>query len=148
MSPPGLYCWMNRDRFERAFESGLGAKFTPLLERWKQGKPCDCACKALNVSQACTIRDRSQCGDCPLASSCPEGGTVAVKLEWQDTVYGMMAILLQPNCAADEEELNLLEELAGDLAFALHGLRLAGCNDKRPKTPCDWSSRGWRRCCD
>ena len=111
-------------RLASAAEFGLGEAFRPLLEQIERGKLCDCAQGALVTSGACVVKEPTSCDNCPLAVSCRVGQAVAVKLSYQDVTYGVMSTRLQPDFAADEEGLSLLEELADDLAFAFHSLRL------------------------
>ncbi len=109
-----------------ASECGLGADFRLLAEQLKRGEPCYCARQALTGSEACVIENHTACGDCPLSGRwcCGGGRTVAVKLAYQDITYGVMVVLLETDVAADEEERQLIEELAADLAFAFHSRRL------------------------
>jgi signal transduction histidine kinase/ActR/RegA family two-component response regulator len=48
-----------------------------------------------------------------------------VALTHAERVFGFLAVSLPAAALADAEEQELLQEMAGDLAFALHGLRLA-----------------------
>ncbi len=108
----------------RAFEAGLGPGFVELVEQWRNGHLCECAQVALDRPTACVMEDQAQCQECPLKASRREGGTVSVRLAYQETVYGLMAIVRHPDCPTDADERSLLEELAVDLAFALHSLQL------------------------
>jgi len=48
---------------------------------------------------------------------------MAVRLEYRGDVYGLMVASIRGNVSADREEQALFEEVAGDIAFALHSIR-------------------------
>jgi two-component system, cell cycle sensor histidine kinase and response regulator CckA len=64
-----------------------------------------------------------------LAEAGADAGEVVVALTHAEHVFGFLAVSLPAAAIADAEEQELLQEMAGDLAFALHGLRLAREHD-------------------
>ena len=111
-------------RLTSAAEAGLGDSFSIAPAAIRAGGNVRLRRAALAGDGPCVVEDPSFCDRCPLPERCRVGRTVAVKLTWQGVTYGVMAVLLQADVAANEEEQSLLEELAADLAFALHSLRL------------------------
>jgi signal transduction histidine kinase len=49
---------------------------------------------------------------------------VTVRLGYGGKVYGLLSVSIPRDLAADEEEQGLFEEVAGDIAFALHNMEL------------------------
>jgi two-component system, sensor histidine kinase and response regulator len=108
---------------------GLDEGFQTLVERARCGKWHYCGEKTLLQSGAVVIDDPAAvCADCPLAKRYPDGKAMAVRLEYGAKVYGLMAASMTGESTIGSEELGLFEELAGDIAFALHSLQL---EDKR-----------------
>jgi PAS domain S-box-containing protein len=71
------------------------------------------------------IHDReSLCGVCPLASGCWEGASLVSRLQHEDTLFGFIAVALYSTSQVDPEEIDLFQEMAADLAFALHVLQV------------------------
>jgi PAS domain S-box-containing protein len=102
-------------------EAGLGEDFLPLVERLKCGGLTDCGQRALKQSGVVVTEDPiSTCADCPLSSMYDGRGAVTVRLGYGGKVYGLLSVSIPRDLTADEEERALFEEVAGDIAFALH----------------------------
>ncbi len=114
-------------RLTTAAEAGLGADFERLVDRMKGGELIECVKRALLQPGVLVIDDPlSTCGDCPLAQTYNGQKAVAARLEYQGNVYGVLVANVNEDLALDEEERGLFEEVAGDIGFALHGIRLEG----------------------
>ncbi|MEA2045716.1 MAG: ATP-binding protein [Euryarchaeota archaeon] len=109
----------------RAAEAGLGGDFLSVIERFKRGELTECAQKALD-SPGIVITEYpvSDCPDCPLASTCGERGAMTLRLEHGGKVYGFITLTVRRERVTGEEEQSLSEEVAGDIAFALHSMEL------------------------
>jgi signal transduction histidine kinase len=106
-------------------EAGLGEAFLPIVERLKRGQLPDCARKALTQSEAVVTKDpSSNCADCPLAEKSIARGGMTVRLAYEGKVYGLMTVSSPADLAADEEERVLFQEVARDIAFALHSIEV------------------------
>jgi two-component system sensor histidine kinase/response regulator len=106
-------------------ESGLGDDFQLLLDRFKRGEWNYCAEKALSQTGAFVIENPSSiCGDCLLAKKCFSRKAIATRLEYGGEVFGLMVASIDSDRAIDKEEQSLFEEVAGDISFALHSIRL------------------------
>lgn len=109
----------------KTFEAGLGDHFQPIRERLQQGQWINCVRQALAQEGAVAILDPpSACADCPLASRCQGRGAITNRLAYGDKTYGWLCVSIPADLAKDREELFLFEEVAGDLAFALHSIEL------------------------
>ncbi|VVS92292.1 response regulator [Desulfoluna spongiiphila] len=108
-------------KLETAAETGLGNAFSPFLDQLKSGSLARCYEKAL--SQPAPILTRlphADCSDCPLAKKNHNHAAITIRLEHAGRVYGLMTLAMPRQLASDLEELSLLEEAGGDIAFALH----------------------------
>jgi diguanylate cyclase (GGDEF)-like protein/PAS domain S-box-containing protein len=106
-------------------EAGLGKDFLPMFERLKRDKLTDCGQRALKQSGVVVTKDPpSTCADCPLSSMYDGKGAMTVRLKYGGKVYGLLSISIPRDLVADEEEQALFEEIAGDIAFALHNIEL------------------------
>jgi PAS domain S-box-containing protein len=108
-----------------AAEAGVGKDFQLLLERANRGDWNFCTKKALSRTGVLVIDDPvSTCGDCPIATMCLNRKAIAARLEYAGEVVGLMVASVDSDCAIDEEEQSLFEEVAGDMAFALNSIKL------------------------
>ncbi|MGA9349937.1 MAG: diguanylate cyclase, partial [Anaerolineae bacterium] len=104
-------------------EARLGEDFSPVVRRLKDGELTDCGQRALKQSGVVVTKDpASTCAGCPLSSMYGDRGAMTVRLEYGGKVYGLLSISIPGDLAADEEERALFEEVAGDIAFALHSI--------------------------
>jgi len=110
---------------EYTAESGLGGDFLLLSERLKRGELTLCARKALEQTEPVYIEDPlSTCSDCPLAKHYSGRGAMTVRLENGGKVYGLMSVSVHAGLTANEEERRVFQDVAGDIAFALHGIEI------------------------
>jgi len=110
-----------------AAEAGLGKSFLQVMERLKRGELTHCGCKVLEKPGVLVMKDvSSECEDCPVAKKEDTGrGAMSVRLEYGGKVYGLMTVSIPPGRAAEKEEHDMVEEIAGDIAFALHSMEQA-----------------------
>jgi diguanylate cyclase (GGDEF)-like protein/PAS domain S-box-containing protein len=105
------------------FQAGLGEVFHHLHERLREGELPDCVRSALDRRDVVTVPEPDTfCGDCPLLGTYPGSAAIAARLAHQEVVYGVIVISLPRNYATDEDERELVREVAGDIAFALHDM--------------------------
>jgi len=120
-----LTVWDESGGLVTTAEAGLGEDFLSMVEQLKHGKLSTCCQQALRQTAVVTIKDPlSTCGDCPLREKHQRGGTLAIRLEHNNKVYGLLVTSVPAAFAGDEEEHSLLQEVAGDIAFALHDMEL------------------------
>jgi len=114
-------------------ESGVGEGFArPLVRGLFQREGYPCVKEALKGEGAVPILQPEFC-NCPL-SNCISGTTgcvsgragCAATLVHEDEVFGVLSVAVANKETLDDEiELGLLEEVAGDIAFALHNIEAA-----------------------
>ena len=108
-----------------AAEAGWDEDFVPLVEQLKRGELAACGQRALRQSEVVVIKDpASVCAGCPLADKCGDRGGMVVRLEYGEKIYGLSSVSVPADFIADEEERDLFEEVAGDIAFALRNIEL------------------------
>jgi len=125
-------------------EAGLGEDFLPVVEQLKRGELVTCGRQALRQVGVVVTKDPlSTCGDCPLAKKFQGEGALTIRLEHDERVYGLLVTSVPAKFATDEEEQSLLQEVAGDIAFALYDMKL-GEERKRAEEKLRESEEKWR----
>ena len=106
-----------------AVEAGLGKQFLPMIERLKSGELMDCGRRALLQPGIVVTEDPSStCTGCFLASSYDGRGAMTVRLEYNEKVYGVLGLSAPGEFIQNHEERVLVEEIAGNIALALHNI--------------------------
>ena len=125
-----------------AYESGLGDAFAPMDALLRRGGMTACGKSVLQKGGVALHEDSlAACGDCPLSSAYEGRGAMTVRLEHEGRVYGLLAVSVPAEFVRDEEEHDLLKEVAGDIAFALHDRELTEAKRaavKRMKESYEW----------
>ncbi len=108
-----------------AAHAGDGASFSEFTDRLRDREFPACLRQALAMHEPVVIQDPdSFCAVCPLQCGSSGSGAMAVRLVHQDTSFGFLAVSLPAEWAGDRQEQELFEEVAGDVAFALHDMEL------------------------
>ena len=106
-------------------ESGLGKDFLPMADLLKGGTLTDCGKKALRQSEVVVTKDPlSTCTDCPLSDQYRDREAMTIRLEHEGKIYGIASASTPIDFLSDEEEQSLFQEVAIDIAFALHNIEL------------------------
>jgi GAF domain-containing protein len=101
-------------------EAGLGDEFLPMAEQLKQGELAQCARKAIVQAEVVLIKDPvSTCTDCPLSGNYVGREAMTIRLEHDGKVYGLLCASVPTGVTANKEEIDLFQEVADDVAFAL-----------------------------
>jgi len=112
-------------RYVASAQAGLGAEFADLQKRLELGELPPCARKALETPHAVVIGvTKELCAGCPLEGVEKDGSKMSIRLTHGSQMYGVMTVVALPGTAGDSEEQELLEEVAADVAFALHSLEM------------------------
>jgi PAS domain S-box-containing protein len=110
---------------EETAEAGLGDDFRPMLDRLRTGVFTDCGRRALARHQVVVINDPyDTCKDCPLSRKYSGRSAMTVRLENEGRVFGMLCVSIPRPFVENEEELELLQEIAEDIAFGLNKMAL------------------------
>ena len=112
-------------RFYSASEAGVGAEFNAMVELLKRGGPKGCREEMLTKSGVQIITNSSlECKGCPLAKIYKDKGAMRVRLEYRGRTYGLIAASAPREFLHDADAKTLLEEVGGDIAFAVHSIEL------------------------
>jgi len=106
-------------------EAGFGENFLSFVDNLRRGELPICGPRALRESGVVMIEDTLlDCIGCPLSEGHHGRSSMVVRLEHAGKVYGLLTVSATTDLGADEEEQSLFEEIAGDIAFALHSIEL------------------------
>ena len=116
----------DRETFTAVTGSGFEEDFSHFCDRAVSGNPPSCIKNVLLRDDRFTVIDRSPgCKGCHLAGAYTSNDAAIVRLEHAGNFFGLIAVSLAPDFAADDEARGLIEEVASDISFALHGIELA-----------------------
>jgi PAS domain S-box-containing protein len=106
-------------------ESGLGEQLSPLIERIQKGELPGCMRNIFKKSASQIIEDpASTCSDCPLSQNYAGRGGITTRLRYGGRTYGVLSASIPKHFVTDSKEKELFEEVAGDIAYALHEIEL------------------------
>jgi PAS domain S-box-containing protein len=106
-------------------QAGSLEGLTEYMEGLIRGNIPYCIESALERPGPAEIADKiSGCVDCPLCTADQDHPVVSVKLWYDEKVYGVLTVSVPENITLDKEEMELVGEVAGDIAFALHNIEL------------------------
>ncbi|MFA5795443.1 MAG: PAS domain S-box protein [Candidatus Brocadiia bacterium] len=110
-------------KFTAAAESGLGKDFDLLAESVKSGRVPRCLRETMKLKGVRVIADTSDfCRGCFHHAVYPSKKTMLIRLEYNDVIYGILAIAAPVEASLDQEEQELFGEVSGDIAFALYNM--------------------------
>ncbi len=115
-------------RAVRVAQAGIGPApaFDALRESLLRGDLPSCCRQALATGMPFALADPSAaCVECPGRIAHPGIAAAAVPLRHEGELLGVLVAALPHAWAKDPEQLSLLLEVAGDMAFALHDLNEA-----------------------
>ena len=105
--------------------SGFREDFSRFREHLLGGEPPPCFKNALAQKVPFMLVDKSiQCGDCFFKNAHTDKEVAIIRVEHAGKLFGLLAISLASDVAADEEEKGILKEVAGDIGFALHDMEM------------------------
>lgn len=106
-------------------QAGLGKDFNPVCKQLKKGVLTKCARKALNKKEIIRIDNPlEKCKDCPLSSKYKGRGAFVTALRYNKENYGILSASIPLSFINDEDEKDLFKEVAGDIAYALHNIKI------------------------
>jgi len=101
-------------------QTGVGNKFTSMIELWKKSRISECGEKALSSQNVILTKDpESTCRDCVLSQDYGGRGALTTKLESKGIIFGLLCVSTPKDLVADKEETKLIKEVGRDIAFAL-----------------------------
>ena len=117
------------------FATVVGSGFPDDVSRFRRhvldGDYPPCIRDALAMKETVHVRDKlRECGDCFFDYACLGKEAVIARVEHADRFYGLLAVLLTPGVAVDDEENRLLAEVASDIGIAFHNREMKEARGK------------------
>jgi PAS domain S-box-containing protein len=109
------------DQVKHAADAGASVKLRSLRKILQSGYLPDCMHRAI-VEHDIVVRENAveSCRGCPVNEDYAAArDTVAIRLDSEGTVYGVLLASLPRGAASDSQEIDLIREVADDIAFAL-----------------------------
>ncbi|MEA1992239.1 MAG: ATP-binding protein [Thermodesulfobacteriota bacterium] len=121
--------WLGFLQDDETFATVVGSGFSEDVSRFcrhvMNGNPPPCIKKALAQKDHLVLFNKSRkCGDCFFKDACVSKDAVIIRVEHADRFFGLLAVLLAPDVTVDDEEKELLQEVASDIGLALHNMKL------------------------
>ena len=105
-------------------QAGLDREFPPLAALLDAGTLPPCLAIAARTEGIYVVSEpEALCEPCPLGVDSGGRGVACAALLHGTKTFGFLAVSGAPHLGADEEERSLLEEVAGDLGYALHTMQ-------------------------
>jgi PAS domain S-box-containing protein len=112
-----------KGQFLDVSSAGLKENKLEFVQQFKNGiiPPC---ITVLNESheRVYSIHSKQDCGSCSMADLYPETGSIICKVQYQQKLYGYLAVSMPGSQVNDVEELNLFIEISDDLGLALSNI--------------------------
>ncbi|RLD63712.1 MAG: hypothetical protein DRJ01_03070 [Bacteroidetes bacterium] len=106
-------------------ESGMGDFYSSLKEVLKNGKLPKCINEALKKSKISIIKNPvEECPDCPLSKFYEDRAAMAMRLEYERKIYGIMSVSSPKDVVESDEERSLFKKVVEDISFALYRINL------------------------
>lgn len=106
-----------------AASAGLSEECKALSGQVENGQLPECMRRTLSGPTMLAINELGEsCRGCPLITICRWRARASLRLEHGHRVYGLVSVSLPIGLAADQEERDILVEVASDFAFALHAI--------------------------
>jgi PAS domain S-box-containing protein len=103
--------------------AGISAGLPDLRARLADGDPPECARRALEGEGVQVVLSApAECRDCPLAQSYGDRAGMTVRVAPGGRLLGVLGVSVPVRFAQDNEERELLQEVAGDVGLALEGI--------------------------
>ena len=121
--------WLGFLQDDETFATVVGSGFSENVSRFcrhvMNGDHPPCIKKALAQKDHLIVLDKSrECGDCFFKDACVSKDAVIIRVEHTGRFFGLLAVLFAPDVTVDDEEKELLQEVAGDIGLALHNMEL------------------------
>jgi PAS domain S-box-containing protein len=111
--------------FITAVQAGADEGFTAMVDSLKRRELTHCMHQAVDQSGVLVVADPAvECGDCPLVGISAGKARLIACLKYEGRIYGFITVTVSVEMPVDDDERSLFEEVAGDIAFALHNMEL------------------------
>ena len=111
-------------------QSGMPGDFTPIAERIGKGHYPACVERALNNKGVAVFENPENCTDCDMFDKNLDYGSMAIRLEYSGSIFGILCSSLPKEIIVDQNEVSLFQEVADDVSFALYNMELQFEHDR------------------
>ena len=130
--------WLSLFEDSKRFVEVVGSGFPEDVSRFSglliSGDNPPCIRDALASEETVLILDNSrECRDCFSKDACRGREVTILRVEHAGRFFGLLTVLLAPDVAVDDEEKNLLAEVASDIAIGLHDIEIMGILRERER---------------
>ena len=111
--------------YETSVSAGIGDEYKLFEKNLIQKIPVNCleVCRYKNGVYV-VENPEIHCTSCPLVSKYENRSALAIKLSYSNRFFGILSVSIPVHLSKEEEELQIFEELASDLSFALKNIEL------------------------
>jgi len=111
--------------------AGIEGGTNLLFEYLKKGNTINCISSAIATPGVLIINNPLvECKNCPLSDKYNNRKGLTIAIKHNDIFYGVLTVSIQPEFADNKEEFSLLEEVVGDIAYALYNLEIEANKEK------------------
>jgi PAS domain S-box-containing protein len=130
--------WLSLFEDGKRFVEVVGSGFQEDVSRFSRhlvsGDNPPCIRDALASEETVSVLDNSrECKDCFFKDACRGREVTILHVEHAGRFFGLLAVLLTPDVAVDDEEKMLLAEVASDIAIGLHDIEIMGILRERER---------------
>lgn len=111
--------------YETSVSAGIGDEYKQFEKNLIQNIPVNCLeiCRSKN-GVFVVENPEIHCAKCPLISKYENRSALAIKLTHSNRFFGILSVSIPPHLSKEEDELQIFEELASDISFALKNIEL------------------------
>jgi PAS domain S-box-containing protein/putative nucleotidyltransferase with HDIG domain len=113
----------NKNNISSWHYSGQNKELKPLINYFKKGE-ISCLNEVIDKKKHFAINDRSICESCSMLKECKKHNVVVYPLLSKERIQGLMLISTSKISKFIQEEKDLLEEISGDLGYALNKIEI------------------------
>jgi PAS domain S-box-containing protein len=112
-------------KYETSVSAGIGDEFKNFESDLIKNEPALCLEVCHSKNGVIVIETPGVvCKSCPLVSKYKNRSALAIKLSYSNRFFGILSVSIPKELSKEDEELQLFEELAGDLSLALQNIEL------------------------
>lgn len=121
-----IVTYNQKSEIEHIASTYSAEKFMLFKEKLNQDWMPHCINKTVhgNTSYCFVENTINSCGECPLKDEYKNRSAFTIALKHHDKLYGYLGLSIDTKYLSDEDELALLDEVAGDIAYALYNLKI------------------------
>ena len=105
-------------------QSGWREDFMQVADDLDKGILPPCHAQAMQGNESVIVEAQQLCLHCPLWKACKHDMALVMPLKHEGIEVGLLAISLPSGNVAENEEITIIQEVAGDIAFAIRSIQV------------------------